>query len=314
MADSHQRHVIQEIIRIGRARRMPRQAILAALVTGSVESRFRNLKGGDRDSQGWRQERAQFYANPRNLSASINRFYDEWKADAQGRGLSVGQQAQAVQQSGFPDRYQTRLGLAKRLLAEGGGAPPVLGVSGTAPRVQPGGQKTDFGAALLDALLTNRGRPGLLGRAMQAADSGAYTTTTPPKIVGGKTRKYRVPGMGPGDVGRTLRPAGNHGRVLEVFYDPLGVYYDSGKLVKGAIGGHGNHVHVSASPRLVVALGRVAQRRGLRVSENPAFDQVDPVHTKGSFHYRRRAIDVSGDPRQMAAFARDVIRMTGSRV
>ena len=120
MADAHQQHVINEIIAIGRARRMPRKAILAALVTGSVESRFRNLKGGDRDSEGWRQERRSFYSNPRNLRASINRFYNEWEADAKGRGLTVGQQAQAVQQSAFPARYQQRVGLAKRLFRRSG--------------------------------------------------------------------------------------------------------------------------------------------------------------------------------------------------
>jgi hypothetical protein len=88
-----------------------------------VETRYHNLKGGDADSKNWRQERESVYGpvwaktgGSQNLRASVSRFYDEWEADARGRGLSVGQQAQAVQQSAFPDRYQERLPTAKRLL------------------------------------------------------------------------------------------------------------------------------------------------------------------------------------------------------
>ena len=55
-----------------------------------------------------------------------------------------------------------------------------------------------------------------------------------------------------------------------------------------------------------------AERRGLRVGENPFRDPVDPVHTKGSHHYQTfpgryrgktlgRGADISGDPRQQAA-------------
>ena len=317
MADAQQQHVIRLIIAIGRQRGMPRKAILAALTTGAVESHFRNLKGGDRDSEGWRQERRAFYANPRNLHASINRFYDEWQHDARGRGLTVGQQAQAVQQSGFPDRYQYKLPLAKRLLrrADGGTAlasGSLTGVAGTPPRVRPGSTKIDYGAALVDTLLTNRGKPGGLMKAINRAENDPqYQTVTAPKIVGGKTRKYQVPAAGPGDVNRAVK---GEGRILEVFYDPLGHYYDSGRVVKGAIGGHGDHVHVSASPKLVVRLGRMAQQMGLHVGENPHFGGVDPVHVKGSFHYSGRAIDVSGDPAKLRQFARHVIRMTGHKV
>jgi hypothetical protein len=36
------------------------------------------------------------------------------------------------------------------------------------------------------------------------------------------------------------------GKYREVFYDPIGYYWDEGRLVKGSIGGHSDHVHVSA--------------------------------------------------------------------
>jgi hypothetical protein len=78
---------------------------------------------------------------------------------------------------------------------------------------------------------------------------------------------------------------------------------------------HEDHVHVAAGPTQIEALGKLAQRMGLTVSENPGFgDAVDPVHVAGSHHNRRGkskrtkktyggAIDVSGDPEAMEEYA-----------
>jgi hypothetical protein len=183
MADREQQAVIRQIIGIGRKRGMPRQAILSALTTGSVESRFRNLPGGDRDSQGWRQERAQFYKNPRNVSAAVNRYYDEWQADAKGRGLSVGQQAQAVQQSAFPDRYQERLPTAKRLLRRYGGTNGTRPGTRTVTTKIPGVDNSDLRQQIKMQYLAERGQPGaLLGLAQGLAGAedipGSVTTRT----------------------------------------------------------------------------------------------------------------------------------------
>jgi hypothetical protein len=60
---------------------------------------------------------------------------------------------------------------------------------------------------------------------------------------------------------------------------------------------------------------RKAEQMGLTVRENPYTDSVDPVHVKGSFHYRTfpnlyggkklgEAIDVSGPAPLMARFYR----------
>lgn len=45
----------------------------------------------------------------------------------------------------------------------------------------------------------------------------------------------------------------------------------------------------------IVALGRLLQLYGYRVSEHPAFDRVDPVHAPNSWHYRNGAVDVNAD-------------------
>ncbi len=46
----------------------------------------------------------------------------------------------------------------------------------------------------------------------------------------------------------------------------------------------------------IVAVGRRMQGMGYRVGEHPAFGGVAPVHTKNSYHYRGRAIDVNWYP------------------
>lgn len=96
----------------------------------------------------------------------------------------------------------------------------------------------------------------------------------------------------------------------ELFYDPLGAW-DNGQRI-APIGGHSDHVHAAFdSAQQVLRAIRVAQALGLRVSENPRVDRVDPVHTKGSFHYQTfpgtnigKAIDVSGTPQAMSTLFR----------
>jgi hypothetical protein len=59
----------------------------------------------------------------------------------------------------------------------------------------------------------------------------------------------------------------------------------------------------------VVAAIKYAQSLGLRVSENPYVDTVDPVHVKNSDHYAKydgsnvgKAMDVSGDPTKLKQY------------
>src|SRR4051812_21591943 len=95
--------VIAEILRQGA--NQPRRRVLAAPTTGAVESGFRTLSGGDAASRGWRQERASLYKDPRNLKASVRRFYAE--AAKHDRGQSVGALAADVQRPAqqFRGRY-----------------------------------------------------------------------------------------------------------------------------------------------------------------------------------------------------------------
>jgi hypothetical protein len=97
--------VARTIARIGRKQHEKRRYIKAAYETGIVESGLKNLPGGDSDSQGWRQERASLYPNPRNVKASVKRFFSE--AHQHDHGQPAGQLAADVQrpQAQYRGRY-----------------------------------------------------------------------------------------------------------------------------------------------------------------------------------------------------------------
>lgn len=137
---------------------------------------------------------------------------------------------------------------------------------------------------------------GEVGRGFALADIRVPAILATASTTG--TQTASLPGTG-GTVGTGL---------LEVFFDPLGYYYDDGKVIKGSIGGHGTHVHVAAEPALLAKLASTGQSRfRLRISEYAPYDRVDPVHVPGSFHYSGKAFDASGSQADMLAFARYVI-------
>lgn len=170
--DSEQKRIIKLLIAGGRKHlsdlppRERRKAINTAIAVGYTESRYRNLPGGDRDSQGWRQERKRYYPDPRNLKASIKRFYDEYRADAP-KGANLGDRAQAVQQSGTPDVWDGVAPMAnslrKRFSGKAGG-----GANGGAKfraersstRTIPGVDNSDLRKQLKMEYLAERGKPG----------------------------------------------------------------------------------------------------------------------------------------------------------
>lgn len=118
--DAEQTKVAKKVLAVGKASGANRKELLSAAMTGLVESSFRNLPGGDRDSSGWRQERAMYYGSgpkgPQNVKAAAKRYFEESRAEGSGAGMTAGQLAQAVQQSGFPDRYEENRAPAKRIV------------------------------------------------------------------------------------------------------------------------------------------------------------------------------------------------------
>lgn len=298
-----------------------RKALLEAM---AVESNFRNLNYGDRDSLGVLQQRPSAgWKNPTNVPTAINSFLTRARRNDQGFRGTPGQLAQSVQRSAFPGRYDQRGQQASELLRSaigGSGSSPGYslasrlggngGVTGASPQ-QGGGYRQAVAAFLLQqstALAQGQATDpnAMLNLAMlrnadnSTADAGASAPTngdihTPRNTGGGSTAS---------------------GNINELFYDPLGGI-KFGKQI-GAIGHHSDHVHVSLSTLAAqLAAEKRARGLGLRVGQEQNSD-VTRVHTPTSYHYRnfpgskyREAADVSGNSRQMAAFYRWVARNYG---
>lgn len=145
-----QKAIIQKIIangekrgkKAGLSRKEIDDMIDTNLAVGYTESRYSNPSGGDRDSAGYRQERAMYYDDPTNLDAAINRFYDEYLKDAD-RGAPLGIRAQQVQQSGTPHVWDNLSGAAARLRKQYGG-------SGARFRADPSGQQQSRSQLLVE--------------------------------------------------------------------------------------------------------------------------------------------------------------------
>jgi hypothetical protein len=302
---AEQRTVLAAIKRIGREQGASAKEIKAAIETGLVESGLRNLPGGDADSAGWRQERASLYKNPTNLDASIRRFFAETHA-VKGKYASAGDLAAAVQRPAraFRGRYQGTSGQAQGLLGSSAGAGGVGAQGTTTTTTTPGTPGVDnhlARAALVQQFLGRRDADPIdlaLGvRNLQdVAPTPATTHTTH-------------------SAGAHATPGHAGSKLLELFWQgPGGINAKNGKAVpQGFVSGHKDHVHVAAGPKTVIALGELAQKMGLHVGENPRFGKVNPVHVTGSYHYKNEAIDVSGDPAAMRAYAHRVAAMYGIR-
>lgn len=158
---AEQKAVARRIAQIARKRGATPKEIKSAFETGLVESGLRNLAGGDADSQGWRQERASLYKNPRNLDASVNRYFDETGA-VKGKYGTAGDLAAAVQRPAaqYRGRYQQRSAEAEALMRQfgGGGSAPAGGSSGGSTRtevVTPGVDNSEARVQALQQFLAN---------------------------------------------------------------------------------------------------------------------------------------------------------------
>lgn len=152
---------------------------------------------------------------------------------------------------------------------------------------------------MLQQYVLSRGRPdALLGlaRGLSSAQDVAPTSST--TTTGGTVRKSQ------GSVKSGTRPSD---QLTELFYDPTGTGVKRGQKI-GPIGGHGGHVHVATGPKQLAAIKKMAVDMGLTItSEDEGYDG-DGVHTAGSYHYKKRAVDVGGDPERLAAFTKRVAR------
>lgn len=119
--NGEQQRIANDIIKIGRQRGLSDSDIRVGLMTGLAESGLKNVKYGDRDSQGVFQQRpSQGWGTVKqvtNTDYSINKFYDALGKSR--KGANEWNTAQNVQRSAFSDgsNYKAQAPLAGRILA-----------------------------------------------------------------------------------------------------------------------------------------------------------------------------------------------------
>jgi len=203
----------------------------------------------------------------------------------------------------------------------GGGSSGTSGGSTrTTTTITPGVDNRLARASLIQSFLEDKGSDPL-DFALQARQLQDVPETR-------STKTVRVPGTAQASAASAGTSAGmgsfakGHSPLLELIHNTgngPGFGVKDGRKVNGAQvfssvwAGHRDHVHVAAGPKTVVALGKLAEKMGLHVGENPHFGGVAPVHVPGSYHYRGEAIDVSGDPRKMNEYAKRVEAVYGIR-
>ncbi|MEU4254502.1 C40 family peptidase [Amycolatopsis sp. NPDC026612] len=107
--DDEQRGTVAVIISIGKQRSLAPRAWQVAIQAGMTESGLHNLTYGDRDSLGIFQMRPSMgwgtLAQVTDPTYEVNKFYDVLLAVPDWENKRPGDAAQAVERSGFPDRY-----------------------------------------------------------------------------------------------------------------------------------------------------------------------------------------------------------------
>jgi hypothetical protein len=132
----------------------PRRVRRSLLEAMAVESNFRNLNYGDRDSQGVLQQRPSTgWGPPGNARQDIRQYLARALQTNQGFRGTAGQLAQAVQRSAFPERYDQRKAEAVALLRGSGGGRAVLGDTASAPT---GDGRQALAMSLLQGLQSGR--------------------------------------------------------------------------------------------------------------------------------------------------------------
>jgi cell wall-associated NlpC family hydrolase len=108
------------IVSVGRQMGMSTRDIQIGIITAMVESNLVNVNYGDRDSLGLFQQRpSQGWGTPEqvtNPTYAATKFFKALKGLGEKRfQMGMGQAAQAVQRSAFPERYAERIGSMRKM-------------------------------------------------------------------------------------------------------------------------------------------------------------------------------------------------------
>lgn len=162
--NDEQRSIIGQIISIGKQRGLSPRAWQIAIQAGMTESGLRNLTFGDRDSLGVFQMRPSMgWGTVQQVTDppyQVNKFYDVLLAVPDWEKKRPGDSAQAVERSGFPDRYHKWEPMAVKLVENLGQVTNVSGCGQGAGAALPPNQRA---AAAIKFALGEQGKPYVWG-------------------------------------------------------------------------------------------------------------------------------------------------------
>jgi hypothetical protein len=168
-----QRSNVSMIISIGKERGLPPLAWQVAIQAGMTESGLRNLRYGDRDSQGMFQMRPSMgwgtVEQVTDPAYAINKFYDVLQAVPNWKQQRPGDSAQDVERSAFPDRYHRWESMAAALIGSVGQVPDPAGCGQGFGNALPA--PTAAGAKAIDFAMSQQGKPYLWGAATSSQDA-----------------------------------------------------------------------------------------------------------------------------------------------
>lgn len=126
------------IYQVGVAMGMSRRDIQIGIITAMVESNLINVNYGDRDSLGLFQQRpSQGWGTPEQVTDpqyAARKFFEGLKGLGDSRyNMGMGEAAQAVQRSAFPERYAERIGAMRDMW------PRIMKAAGEEPKDLDGG-------------------------------------------------------------------------------------------------------------------------------------------------------------------------------
>jgi cell wall-associated NlpC family hydrolase len=163
--NEEQRATVSLIVSIGKQRQLPPLAWQVAIQAGMTESGLRNVRYGDRDSQGIFQMRPSMgwgtVEQVTDPAYAVNKFYDVLQAVPDWKQQRPGESAQDVERSAFPDRYHRWEAMAAALIGSVGEVPDPAGCGQGVGDMLPA--PTASAAKAIEFALSQQGKPYLWG-------------------------------------------------------------------------------------------------------------------------------------------------------
>jgi hypothetical protein len=282
--------ILREILRRGRLDftdpRVRRIFNRAAVETGLVESGGRNLRYGDADSLGWRQERSSLYPNPLNVRASVRRFAREF-GQFYDPGETAGQVAAQVQRPAaqYRGRYQAMLPEAKRVLAQAGAGG--LGRGGAGGGRQAAAVRALLGGSDVSSLPGGSGGTLALLQALQGAQGASQAASS-----GGGLQS-------PAFSAAPVLPQGAQAMASSGGPQPkqdIGALLDAVRTIGGGMPGvPGSGQRMAGGRQTVAAAGGGGARLG-KVTVAPGADRPGVSTSHGVIQFARRVAAIYGHP------------------